>query len=77
VVDTDDGTFVIAGMCTIRDNFYPPESVTSKGTYKVIPAGMHMDPILCYDSMLRILDVGKENVLPFHDDSVLERGTIG
>jgi len=43
----------------------------------VIPAGMHMDPILCYDSMLRILDVGKENVLPFHDDSVLERGTIG
>jgi N-acyl homoserine lactone hydrolase len=77
VVDTDDGTFVIAGMCTIRDNFYPPESVTSKGTYKVIPAGMHLDPILCYDSMLRILDVGKENVLPFHDDSVLERGTIG
>jgi N-acyl homoserine lactone hydrolase len=77
VVDTDDGTFVIAGMCTIRDNFYPPESVTSKGTYKVIPAGMHMDPILCYDSMLRILDVGKENVLPFHDASVLERGTIG
>ena len=77
VVDTEDGTYVIAGMCTIRDNFYPPESVLSKGTYKVIPAGMHMDPILCYDSMLRLLDIGKDKVLPFHDDAVFELGTIG
>ena len=23
-VDTGEGTYVIAGMCTIRDNFYPP-----------------------------------------------------
>ena len=73
VVDTDDGTFVIAGMCTIRDNFYPPEEVLAKGTYKVIPAGMHMDPILCYDSMLRILDVGKDKVLAVPRRAVLER----
>jgi glyoxylase-like metal-dependent hydrolase (beta-lactamase superfamily II) len=76
-VDTNDGTYVIAGMCTIRDNFYPPEDVLAKGTYKVIPAGMHMDPILCYDSMLRILDVGKDKVLPFHDIAAMQMGTLG
>jgi glyoxylase-like metal-dependent hydrolase (beta-lactamase superfamily II) len=76
-VDTADGTYVIAGMCTIRDNFYPPEDILAKGTYKVIPAGMHTDPILCYDSMLRILDVGKDKVLPFHDIAVMEMRTLG
>ena len=52
VVDTDDGTYVIAGMCTIRDNFYPPEEVLAKGTYKVIPAGhAHgSDPLLRLDA---------------------------
>jgi glyoxylase-like metal-dependent hydrolase (beta-lactamase superfamily II) len=76
-VDTDDGTYVIAGMCTIRENFYPPADILAKGTYKVIPTGMHTDPILCYDSMLRILEVGKDQVLPFHDIAVLEMGTLG
>jgi N-acyl homoserine lactone hydrolase len=76
-VDTDAGTYVIAGMCTIRDNFYPPEEVTSRSDYKVIPPGMHIDPILCYDSMLRILDVGKDKVLPFHDSAVMTMGTLG
>jgi glyoxylase-like metal-dependent hydrolase (beta-lactamase superfamily II) len=77
VVDTDAGTYVIAGMCTIRENFYPPEEVISKGTYKVIPTGMHTDPILCYDSMLKILDIGKDKVLPFHDSAVMSMGTLG
>ena len=46
----------------------------AKGTYKVIPTGMHTDPIVCYDSMLRILDVGKDKVLPFHDDCRADDG---
>lgn len=77
MVDTDAGRYVIAGMCTIRDNFYPPEEVLSSAYYEVIPAGMHTDPIRCYDSMLRILELGGENVLPFHDAAVREMGTIG
>jgi glyoxylase-like metal-dependent hydrolase (beta-lactamase superfamily II) len=77
VVDTNAGRYVIAGMCTIRDNFYPPEEVTSRAAYKVIPTGMHMDPILTYDSMLRILEVGGDNVLPFHDDAILGVDRIG
>lgn len=77
IVDTVAGTYVIAGMCTIRDNFYPPADVSENADYKVIPPGMHIDPLLCYDSMLRILDVGKDKVLPFHDDAVLGLKTIG
>ena len=77
VVDTAVGTYVIAGMCTIRENFYPTADPTGKREYKVIPTGMHMDPLLCYESMLRILDIGKENVLPFHDDAILQIESIG
>jgi N-acyl homoserine lactone hydrolase len=77
VVDTGAGRYVIAGMCTIRDNFYPPEEILAHASYKVIPTGMHMDPILTYESMLRILDVGGDNVLPFHDDAILSVERIG
>ncbi|MBV8600118.1 MAG: N-acyl homoserine lactonase family protein, partial [Candidatus Eremiobacteraeota bacterium] len=61
VVDTEKGRHVIAGMCTVRDNFYPPEEVLSRSDYQVIPAGMHYDPVVCYNSMLRIKEVGGDN----------------
>ncbi len=77
VVHTDAGRYVIAGMCTIRENFYPPEEVLAHGAYKVIPTGMHIDPIVCYDSMLRILAVGRDKVLPFHDDAIMSVERIG
>jgi len=77
VVETEKGPYVIAGMCTIRENFYPPASVLAHSEYKVIPAGMHIDPLVCYDSMLRILQRGGERVLPFHDGSAMSMGTIG
>jgi hypothetical protein len=64
-------------MCTIRENFYPSDSVLAKGTYKVIPTGMHTDPLECYDSMLRILDIGKDKVLPFHDSAIMDVEVIG
>jgi len=76
-VETGEGTYVIAGMCTIRENFYPPEEVTARSAYKVIPTGMHVDPIVCYDSMLRLLEIGGDKVLPFHDGAVMTMGTLG
>ena len=77
VVQTDAGPHVIVGMCTIRENFFPPESVLAKGTYTVIPTGMHTDLIGCYDSMLRIKAVPEATILPFHDDAVLTMEPIG
>jgi len=76
VVQTPVGRFVIGGMCTIRDNFYPPADL-GEIAYRVIPPGGHVDVIAAYDSMVRILDVGGENVLPVHDLRAFEMGTVG
>ncbi len=76
VVDTAAGRYVIAGMCTIRDNFYPPEAVRKNG-HQVIVTGMHVDPIECYNSMQKLLEIGGENVIPFHDNANFTRGPIG
>jgi glyoxylase-like metal-dependent hydrolase (beta-lactamase superfamily II) len=77
VVQTAQGPHVIVGMCTIAENFFPPEEVLKKGTYKVIPTGMHIDPIVCYDSMLAIKAIPEARILPFHDIAVLEMDVLG
>ena len=52
VVDTDDGTFVIAGMCTIRDNFYPPRECYVEGHLQGDPGrdAHGSDPLLRLDA---------------------------
>jgi N-acyl homoserine lactone hydrolase len=77
VVQTGQGPHVIVGMCTIAENFWPGEKVLSKGTYTVIPTGMHIDPIQTYDSMLRIKAIPEARILPFHDIAVLEYEVLG
>jgi N-acyl homoserine lactone hydrolase len=77
IVNTAKGPHVIVGMCTIAENFFPPEEVLTKGTYKVIPTGMHIDPIVCYDSMLAIKAIPEARILPFHDIGVLEMDVLG
>jgi glyoxylase-like metal-dependent hydrolase (beta-lactamase superfamily II) len=77
IVQTANGPHVIVGMCTIAENFFPPEEVLRKGTYKVIPTGMHIDPIVCYDSMLAIKAIPDARILPFHDIAVLDMGVLG
>ena len=77
VVRTARGPHVIVGMCTIAENFWPSEEVLSKGTYTVIPTGMHIDPIETYDSMQRIKAIPEARILPFHDIAVLDYETLG
>ena len=76
VVDTKDGRYVIAGMCTIRENFYPSEETKASTGLPVIPTGSHMDPFQTYESMLRIIKAG-DHVLPFHDSANFTMGTLG
>jgi len=54
-IDTAEGTAVIAGLCTIRDNFYPPEPL--KDLMPVITPAIHKDPAQAYDSLLRIKEI--------------------
>ena len=75
VVDTSEGTFVIAGMCVLKENFYPSEEVRKH--FKVIPPGGHTDLFQAYDSMLEILEVGGPNVLPLHMTEAAHMGVLG
>src|SRR5271165_3481414 len=75
VVDTADGTFVIAGMCVLKENFYPSEEV--RAHFKVVPPGGHTDLFQAYDSMLEILKIGGSNVLPLHMTEAAHMGIVG
>lgn len=77
VVDTAQGRYVIAGMCTIRENFYPSAEVKAQLGYDLIPTGMHYDLMACMRSMRRLLEVGGDNVIPFHDCAVFGMDPIG
>ena len=75
VVRTSEGTYVIAGMCVLKENFYPPEDESEH--FQVIPPGGHTDLFESYRQMLRIKELGGDNVLPLHMTEAFEMGRIG
>lgn len=76
VIDTPRGRYVIAGLCTLLENFYPSEEITSHAAYSVIPPGGHTDLFASYDSMQRLKEIGQDNVLPVHMGEVMTMGPI-
>lgn len=74
-IKTSEGTFVIAGMCVLKENFYPAPELTEH--MRVIPPGGHTDLFQSYDSMLKILEIGGQNVLPLHMTEATHLGRIG
>lgn len=75
VIRTSEGTFVIAGMCVLKENFYPPEE--AREHFKVIPPGGHTDLFQSYEQMVRLKEIGGDNVLPLHMTEAWEMGRIG
>jgi N-acyl homoserine lactone hydrolase len=74
VVNTNRGTAVISGLCTIQENFEPPESV--RKTMEVIPCGVFVDLFDTYDSLLRIKQTA-DIVISLHDPKFRGLGAIG
>jgi N-acyl homoserine lactone hydrolase len=70
-VKTAQGTAVIAGLCTIRENFEPSSPVT----LPVITPGIHVNVLDAYDSLLRIKETA-DIVVPLHDSEFLRKNTI-
>jgi N-acyl homoserine lactone hydrolase len=52
-VATPKGLAIIAGFCSIKDNFEPPAEVLARGI-EVIPPGLHFDVIELYNSVLKV-----------------------
>ena len=64
LVETEDGIAAITGMCSVLDNFYPPED--SGAMMEVILPGIHEDVRLIYDSMMKIKHTA-DTIIPLHD----------
>ncbi len=75
LVDTSDGRFAIAGMCVLRENFYPPAEYEEH--FEVIPPGGHTDLFQSYDSMKHLKELAGDNVLPLHMTEVFHMDAIG
>lgn len=75
VIKTSEGTFVVAGMCVLKENFYP--SPEQSEHFTVIPPGGHTDLFEAYRQMVRLKELGGENVLPLHMSEAFEMGQIG
>lgn len=64
VVETAAGKAVIAGLCTIRDNFEPPQGMIPQ--LPVIAPTIHTSSMEAYDSVLRIKE-GADLIISLHD----------
>lgn len=73
-VKTARGVAVIAGLCSIRENFEPPSPINHE--LPVIPPGIHTDVLVAYDSTLRIKEAA-DIVLPLHEPELRLAGSIG
>jgi glyoxylase-like metal-dependent hydrolase (beta-lactamase superfamily II) len=65
-IETSQGKYVIAGLCTIWENYYPDKEVLKDAKYEVIPPGGHTDLFEAYNSVLRIRDLAGPRLLPVH-----------
>jgi N-acyl homoserine lactone hydrolase len=72
LVDTERGKVIISGLCTIRSNFEPPETVAK--SMPVIPPWLHLDVREAYDSLMRIKDEA-DIIFPLHDAEFALRDT--
>ncbi len=72
-IKTAQGTAIISGLCTIRENFEPPSSISQ--TMPVITPGIHVNALEAYDSLLRIKEMA-DIVVPNHDPEFRQRSSI-
>jgi glyoxylase-like metal-dependent hydrolase (beta-lactamase superfamily II) len=73
-VRTDDGLAIIAGFCSLADNFAPPPLPNGK-TVPIIAPGIHINAFEAYDSLKRIKDMA-DIIIPLHDPSFIIKKVI-
>ena len=65
-VATEQGRFVICGMCTIDENFSDEGDITP---------GIHSDPFKAYESMVKIRKIA-DHIIPLHSQRLVNVSTI-
>ncbi|RJX15699.1 N-acyl homoserine lactonase family protein [Candidatus Bathyarchaeota archaeon] len=72
-VDTDKGTAIITGFCSIMDNFKPPKEL--HGVFPVLMPGIHYDLFKLYDSIMRVKGLA-DIIVPLHDPKIATKTKI-
>jgi len=72
-VKTAQGTAIISGICTVNENFDPPEPFNK--TLPVYPFGVFINLLDMYDSLLRIKKEA-DIVIPNHEPEYTQRSHI-
>lgn len=72
-VKTAEGTAIISGLCTIRENFDPPGPFSK--TMPVYPIGLFVDLFKMYDNLLKIKNAA-DIIIPNHDPEYVQRSHI-
>jgi len=72
-VQTAKGNAVICGMCTIKENFYPPAPISDR--MPVITPGILTNTLEAYDSALKIKEMA-DIIVTLHDSEFREKKSI-
>lgn len=70
-VETRNGTYVIAGFCSLDENFGDKDDPASP----VILPGICIDPLKAYDSIIKVKKIA-DHIIPIHSDRFLQLDTI-
>ncbi|WP_419786616.1 N-acyl homoserine lactonase family protein [Pseudodesulfovibrio sp.] len=73
-IDTEKGTVLICGFCTILENLYPPKEVKAM-EMEVIPPGTNTGPNEAYDILLKSKDMA-DFILPLHEPKWASMETV-
>ena len=73
-VETDKGSVLICGFCTILENLHPPKAVTAM-EMEVIPPGTNVNPYLAYETLVRAKTLA-DHVLPLHEPKWASMETV-
>jgi len=65
LIETENGTTGLCGLCTIRENLYPPEELRQMGVRAITP-GIHTDAMQAHDSLIKLLELS-DQVIALHD----------
>lgn len=74
-VKSDQGTAIITGFCSLKENFESPDSPIGKLSIPVTPPHLHTNVLDAYDSVLRVKEMA-DIILPLHDPEFLHRSTV-
>ena len=67
LIETNNGPTCLCGLCSIIENFSPPEQLSQMGVPAITP-GIHTNPMQAYDSLIKISGLS-DRIIALHDIS--------